>query len=223
MRERIEGLTPPQESQPEAEKEADKKNKSGGKIGGWARKSAALAGAVGVGLFGGIDHGQAKGAEDLLKFGGETGAKKLSVDKPGERMVLDDPVYSIKATGHKEKIKTGYGLELQELYTVTDKKTGESRQFFSADEKGAIENGKEFLFPIDPESFPDFKKIVETERAFQQSGLTESGGYSGPIEIVGKGKQKSLKDSTVERSASSLTKEEITKGNRTESTDDAKK
>lgn len=189
----MEGFTPPQEGKLEEEKV---EKKFGGKLGRWARKSAAFVGAVGLGYLGGTEQGQAKGAEDLLQFSGGKGAKKeFSVKKQGERVVLDEPLYSIKATGHKESIKTGYGMELQELYTVTDKETGESRQFFSVDEKSAMENGKEFLFPIHPEWFPDLKGAVETERAFQQSGLTEPGGYSGPIEV---GKQKSSKESRVD-------------------------
>lgn len=178
------GCLSPDKGNTENETNQDRK-KRGSKIGNWAIKTAALAGAVGVGYFGSMDKVQGQNLENLA-IGKHKNKTEQGNKNVGKRVLFDGPLYSIEGTGEFENIKTGNGdVERQELFTIIDKQTGESRQFLSASEEDATnEQVKEFLFPIHPEWFPNIKKAVETERAFQQSGLTDpKDSYKGSIEV----------------------------------------
>jgi hypothetical protein len=66
-----------------------------------------------------------------------------------------------------------------DIYSVQNLKNDKIVMFYSNSAEAAIEQGPDFVLPL-----PDnLMKIIEEERAFQQSGWTDHGGFEGKVKI----------------------------------------
>lgn len=99
---------------------------------------------------------------------------------------IEDGQYIVKVIDNAEKeFKITEGMIRQKLYSVTDKETGKTAQFYASSLEDAVEFGLEFVKPLDETA----KEIVERERWLQQSGFTDpTDAYKGPIRVSDGGK-----------------------------------
>ncbi len=160
--------------------------KKDSKLVNWLKKSLGIGSAVAMGYLGSMDDASAKDINSPQSI--QPKNKVESKVEVKEKKVFENDLFSIVDTGKTQKGWSGSKNEDLGVYDVVDKETGQKRQFLKKNldvsNPQEIENAKEFLFPIHPEWFPDIKKAVETEREFQQSGLTDpEDSYKGTIEI----------------------------------------
>ena len=183
--------TPPPESEMQQEPKDENKQHKGNSIGRWVKKTAALAGAVGVGYFGSM--GDAT-AGDTVRAGHGTGHKqKIRETQPVQKTVESSNFMMLYKDGtstwgveYVNKTVEGRGILAQRFVQINDttgekKILGEYNNLLEASEALA-------KMPDVPEQVRESAKhdvdIVQTERNFQASGLTEpSGDASGKTHI----------------------------------------
>ena len=183
---------PPPESEAQQEPKDENKQHKGNSIGRWMKKTAALAGAVGVGYFGSM--GDATSAEAVSADHG-TGPKfensdGQSVRKTIESSELFDVLYKDKASTwgveYVKKVKEGRSI-LAQRYVKIDNSTMETTVLGEYDNLIDASQGLSKMADV-PEQVRKSAQhdldIVQTERNFQASGLVEpKGDASGKTHI----------------------------------------
>ena len=173
------GNLPPEEKGNENKAADQGKKKSGSKLGNWARKTVALTGILGT--LGSAQEVTAEGREVNASADMGNHIEQVQASERG-KLISDDKNFEVREVGDKKK--TDFGtlnkprIVEQTLFSVLNKSTGERKYFFADSGADAITVAPRWFLTEND------KRIIETERAFQQSGLTDpKDSYKGPIKV----------------------------------------
>src|SRR3989344_3375351 len=160
------------------------------------KKTLAEGSSTGAGYFGSMGEGQAKGAENLVNFGkqGETARERISESKGTREKLIEssnlfevldrDGEFTWGVEYVKKQGKDGHGF-LAERYIKINNDTKETTILGEYDNVLQVAEGISKMRDV-PEKVREYAQsaasVIKTERAFQQSGLTEPGGYSGLVD-----------------------------------------
>jgi hypothetical protein len=170
----------PPEGKVDEHKAGQDKKKHSSKIGNWARKTAALAGAVGVGYFGSMQEGV---SSNQTKLEGDVGPKlEQKENKSGVRIETTDSfdvlhrdeefTWGVEYVPRQNKDK-GY---LAERYVKINNETGKSTVLGEYDNIFDAAKGISKMTGIPEEVRQHAERdasIARTEKNFQASGFTE--------------------------------------------------
>jgi hypothetical protein len=151
---------------------------------GLGRKIKEVLGALSaVAVLGSAQEGVAGQNQDTMPVNQVSKTENIRSAEQG-KVIFSDNSYEVRKIG--EKKKTNYGTQQkprfieQVLYSVLKKDTREKKYFYADNDTLAIQYAPEWFLTEDDE------RVIEQERAFQQSGLTDpSDAYKGPISVDG--------------------------------------
>jgi len=149
---------------------SNERGKLTGKLKGASMQGKALIAALMMSTAAGCSSSRSYNPEDNIRI--------LSSETQSSWRISDMPVSIDGREITRKDSAVVYHID-GDIYSVQNEKNGKIVMFWSNSAEAAAEQGPGFVLPL-----PDnIRKIIEEERAFQQSGWTDSDGYKGKVKI----------------------------------------